>query len=80
MKAAVLGALLGVFLAALFVAWCSILTGCGPSPTAKEAAAEGAYGAEHLRCVDKFNTKAEIDACRAAVRVRWGVTDAGADR
>lgn len=54
------------------------------SKEAKEAAADSAYAAEHLRCVDKFDTKEQIDACRAAVRLRWGITetvrDAGGDR
>ena len=58
-------------------------TGC-VSREAKEAAADSAYAAEHLRCVDKYETKREIDACRSAVRIRWGIAeavhDAGADK
>jgi hypothetical protein len=58
--------------------------GCGASREAKEAAAEAAYGAEHLRCVDKYDTREAIDACREDVRRRWGIAttsaDAGADR
>jgi hypothetical protein len=58
-------------LAALFVfGHCS---GC-TSPAAKEAAAEGAYHAEHMRCVAEHETNAEIDDCRAKVRERWNIT------
>lgn len=57
-------------------------TGC-LSREAKEALADKTYAAEHLRCVDAYDTRAEIDACRRAVRERWGiaetVTDGGRD-
>jgi hypothetical protein len=59
-----------------------VLVGC--SPAMKDTEADAAYAAEHLHCVDKYNTRQEIDACRAGVRLRWGiaekVADAGADR
>ncbi len=45
------------------------------SREAKEAIADGAYAAEHVRCVDEHETRAEIDACRRAVRVRWGIAE-----
>lgn len=57
---------------------------CAPSQAVKEAAAESVYLTEHLRCVDKFETREAIDACRSDVRRRWGIaetiTDAGRDR
>lgn len=47
-------------------------------------AADAAYATEHLRCVDNYNTRQEIDACRAGVRLRWHiaetVTDAGREQ
>lgn len=58
--------------AVLFVA--RVAAGCsGPAKTA----AETAYGASLLRCVDEARTLAESKACRAAVDARWGV-DGGA--
>lgn len=46
---------------------------------AKEEKAETAYLTQHLRCVEdnKDMPKAAEDACRANVRRRWCVTDAG---
>lgn len=76
----VISAALCCFALACIVGHC---VGC-LSKEAKEAAADSAYAAEHLRCVDKYDTKEQIDACRAAVRLRWGITetvrDAGGDR
>lgn len=65
--------------------WLAFFCACGgPSETVRVRAAEGAYLAEHLRCVERYDTTPEIDACRAAVRQRWGITstvrDAGGDR
>lgn len=61
-----------------------LLIACGPSQSAKEAAAAGAYLAEHMRCVEAYDTKEAIDTCRAQVRTRWGIVvtshDAGADQ
>ncbi len=34
-------------------------------------AAEAAYLAEQLQCVDRADTRAEADACRTAVKARW---------
>lgn len=48
------------------------LINCGPGAEAKSAA-EAAYGAELLRCVDKAETRAEAEECRADVETRWGV-------
>jgi hypothetical protein len=42
-------------------------------PTEAQRAAEGAYGAELLACVERANTLAESKACRAEVDKRWGV-------
>ena len=54
---------------------------CMPaSQGARETAAESTYLAEHLRCVDQFATRAEIDTCREGVRRRWAVKDAGGDQ
>lgn len=50
-------------------------TGCAPSKEAKEAAAEATYAAEHLSCVERFDTTQAINACRAGVRARWGISD-----
>lgn len=44
-----------------------------PSRDDVERAAAGAYAADHLWCVQRFATDPEIDACRAAVRRRWGM-------
>lgn len=61
------------------------VTACGPSKEAQEAAAAGTYAIEHMNCVEKYDTNAEINACRDEVRRRWGIVttvtkDAGADR
>jgi hypothetical protein len=60
------------------------LCGCIDSKTAKEHAAEGAYLAEHMKCVQTYDTNDEINRCRDEVRRRWGIVttvrDAGGDR
>lgn len=70
--------------AGLFVAGCLAPQVAGCSASQKAAEADATYATEHLRCVDRFESKAEIDACRAAVRMRWGIAekiaDAGSDR
>lgn len=77
MKDAIAFALAGLVIVG-FLARC---TGCLPRE-AKEAMADSSYAAEQLRCVDQNDTKPKIDACRASVRLRWGiaetVTDGGA--
>lgn len=50
-----------------------------PSPTQAQIAAEGAYGAELLRCVDAAKTLAESKACRAVVDAKWGVVQTARD-
>ena len=63
-----------------------VITRCKPAetPEAKELAAEGAYAADHMKCIESFNNDPEINACRAKVRARWGIVetvrDAGGDR
>lgn len=47
--------------------------GCKPSQTASTAA-EAAYGAALLKCVDDAKTLAESKACRARVDAEWNVT------
>lgn len=57
--------------------WGMLFTHCAeapkPKPTEAQAAAEGAYGAELLACVERAKTLAESKACRAVVDKRWGV-------
>ncbi len=53
-----------------------MLEGCPrPNPTQAQVAAEGAYGAALLRCVDQATTLAESKECRARVNREWGVTE-----
>ena len=62
---------------ALF-AWGCLLGAC--SAQQKQEAAKDAYLAQQMDCVKKFDTRAEIDACRARVREAWGLApDAGKD-
>jgi hypothetical protein len=41
----------------------------------KALQAETSYRAQQLKCVDQYETKSEIDACRAKVREEWGVAE-----
>lgn len=41
----------------------------------KAAQAEDAYKAQQLKCVDDYDTRAEIDACRRKVREEWGIVE-----
>ncbi len=54
--------------------------GCGLFQSAGPAAAEAAYGAALLRCVDEAETLAESKACRARVDADWKIVqvEAGA--
>ncbi|HVG83522.1 MAG TPA: hypothetical protein VM820_03355 [Vicinamibacterales bacterium] len=56
-------------------------SGCKPvtQPTAAQAAAEGAYGAALVQCVDQAKTLAESKSCRAQVDAEWGVVQVGRD-
>lgn len=65
------------FTLALF-AWGCLIGAC--SAQAKQEAAKDAYLAQQMDCVKQYDTKAEIDACRASVREAWGLApDAGKD-
>lgn len=69
----------------LFVAYVVVTRSLGcASPQVKEDASISAYAAQQLRCVDKYDTRREIDACRSLVRKQWGIAetikDAGADQ
>lgn len=65
----------GPFFALCFVAACAAATA-----QEKAAAAEASYTAEMAACVEKSATLEESKACRAEVRKRWSVADAGADQ
>lgn len=69
---------------ALFAGVRMFLACSHPIPqTAAQAAAEGAYGAALLKCVDDSRTLAESKACRARVDSEFGVVqtlrDAGGE-
>lgn len=64
-------AIVVVFVAAIVLA-SRILGGCAEPAPARPVAAEAAYTGEHMACVEQHDTRAAIDACREAVRVRWG--------
>lgn len=61
---------LALFAALFVVGHCA---GCGPSQSAKEAAAEVTYAAELLACVDRSATIEESLICRRGVRAKWHV-------
>lgn len=58
---------------------CASLVACTPPATAQQAAAEGAYGAALLRCVDEAETLEQSKACRASVDEQWGITQTATD-
>lgn len=63
-----------------FVFALHLCTGCSsPQPTAAQVAAEGAYGAALLKCVDDAKTLQESKACRARVDAEWGITQTAKD-
>jgi hypothetical protein len=73
---------LATFVAACILAGCALqmCVGCAAAPPVAEAtpaAAEGAYTAELLRCVDQSQTREQSQVCRAGVDRKWGV-DGGA--
>lgn len=69
------------FFGAFAVAAVAVLMHCVGclSAAQKEAVADGMYLEEHMRCVDTYDTRREIDACRQAVRIRWGISETGKD-
>ena len=50
------------------------------SPDQKAAAADISYASDQLACVDKYDTRAEADACRERVRKQWHLDAGKADR
>lgn len=54
------------------------LWGC-VGQTATPAAAESAYLAEQLACIDKAKTLEESRTCRDGVKARWAAVDGGSD-
>lgn len=51
----------------------SAISACaGAQPTPTQEAAPIEYAAELEACIDKATTLAESQACRAAVRAKWG--------
>ncbi len=69
-----LGVLLLIGIVGFLAAHC--LIGCASRDA---AAAEAAYTADHLRCVDKATTLAESKACRADVDRRYGIVQTTKD-
>lgn len=64
-----------VLVAALFViAHCA---GCFPE--LKQDIAAASYEAQQMRCVEQYANRADIDRCRAKVKLAWLVGDAGAE-
>lgn len=62
----------------IFLVALSWITGAcreAATPTAAQAAAEGAYGAALMRCVDQATTLAESKACRARVNAEWQIVE-----
>ncbi len=59
----------GVFAVALALVGCA--SAASFTPEEKAAAAESAYTAEMLRCVDEASTLHESRECRKRVRARW---------
>lgn len=56
-----------------------IQCGCAWLGRSSPAAAEAAYGAALLRCVDEAKTLAESKACRARVDAEWRITQTATD-
>jgi hypothetical protein len=52
---------------------------CVRPPSAVDVAAEGAYGAMLLDCIERANSLAESKACRAEVDRQWGVVQVATD-
>lgn len=53
----------------------TLLIGCSSPPSTAATAAESAYTADLVRCVDKASTLAESKACRAQVNASWGIVE-----
>lgn len=61
------------FVALLFVL--RLCSGCKSPEQAGATAAESAYGAQLLRCVDQATTLEESRACRKRVNLEWGIVE-----
>lgn len=62
-----------------FALLASVVVACSAAAMKEEA--RDAYTAQQMDCVKQFDTRAEIDACRARVKENWGrnsAADAGA--
>lgn len=71
--ALVLAAGLLVLAMALAVLVCtSSLVGCTDP---RHPLAEAGFLAQHLKCVDEFNTREAIDQCRREVNHQWGIEE-----
>lgn len=70
---------LGLLVAFGIIAHCTACGSDAKAPTSEQVAAEGAYGASLLRCVDEARTLPESKACRARVDAEFGVTQTGRD-
>lgn len=56
------------------------VSACGGTITPSQQATVAAYEAEQLACVLDGSTRPDIDACRNAVKTRYGRSDAGGDQ
>lgn len=54
----------------------SVLSAFGGCKQIAAPSAEAGYTADLLLCVDKFSTRAEINACKDSVRAKWGIKNA----
>lgn len=61
--------------AILCVVGISYFLGACATLAAQKQEAEAEYLGEQLRCVDKAPTREQADACRRAVRERWGIVE-----
>lgn len=52
-----------------------VLVACSSAPKPTNTAAEAAYSAELLRCVDQAKTLADSKACRKKVNEAWGIVE-----
>lgn len=60
----------------------ALLAGQACFPADKKIEAAAGYEAQQARCVERYDNRASIDACRARVRAAWstdGSVDAGDD-
>jgi hypothetical protein len=62
---------------ALFALLC-LVTKCSPRQLGATAA-ESAYTAELLRCIDESATREEAQGCRHAVNLAWGIAEVSRD-